>query len=80
MAGAVILPKHVEMNKGKGVYCQQRGENHSRLVLSSWLLSLHLRLTYASLLCRSECVRNTNLLHRALSLLTCWCNCWLRAG
>ena len=56
MAGTVILPKHVERNKGKGVYYRQWGVNHPRLVPSSWLLSLHLRSTYASLLCRFESV------------------------
>jgi len=49
VAGSVILPKHVEMNKGKGVYYQQWGKNHFRLVPSSWMLSLHLRST--TLLC-----------------------------
>jgi hypothetical protein len=32
-------------------------KSRSRLVPSSWMLSLHLRSTYASLLCRFECVR-----------------------
>jgi hypothetical protein len=59
MAGSVILPQHMERNKGKGVYYQQRGKkkNRPRLVPSSWMLSLHLRSNYASLLCRFECIR-----------------------
>jgi hypothetical protein len=70
MAGSVILPYHVERNKGKGVY-QQRGKEPFQAcsVFVDVVSASAVDLRFSPVPVRM--CSYTNLLHHALSLLTC---------